>query len=282
MSTATSNKEFWIVRVVDSLVHFTPHQLNKRFSALAIFGAFFGWGVFATAATLHSQVEQVSMFTNFVSSLGWGPNGSHEVFKFGLVLLGSILFPYVLFLISKLRQHTPEKNKAQVMILTHRAATYWLAAVMGLWVLAWFIDIRVPNFHDAVFILALHGIGAATYFGCSVVGAYLLTKALAIAGLPYKLQFSIVAFIMLCTVGMTLSLIPGVMTGYETGMYQPIVEQGLELTMTPDERVNLISEITRAAPFAAFFEWMAVLSMLGWFAVTGTQTFLNRSHPSSV
>lgn len=264
--------------VQTALDHTVPRvsmDAHKHFSVLGVFGAIFGLAVFMTAAFLRSQVEPGSMFTNFVSSLGWGPNGAHEAFKFGLTILGLVLVPYVLFLIAKLRHHATDDNIDKTVELTHSAAKYWLIAVAGLWVLAWFIDIRVPSFSESLFILAIHGVGAASYFVCSIVGVTYLTRAMAVNGMSTRIQYGILAFIVFSTIGMGVSIVPMVITAFDAGLFNDMFAQGLGFTMTADERVQWIASMTNASPWSAFFEWMVVLSMLGWFAVTGTQTYFH-------
>jgi hypothetical protein len=275
-------KASWLTRFLDQMLPYFHHGYPKRFSSFALFGAAFGYGVFATATTLQSQVEPVSMFGNFVSSLGWGPNGSDEVFKYGLILVGAILLPYLLFLVSFIRNHAAPQHREMTIKLTHQAVAFWLPAVVGLWTLALFVDIRVPSFNALLAIGALHMVGAITYFTCSIFGSFFLTRALALNGSPHKLQYGLLGFIVFSTVAMIVGPIFGSSATNVSRVYQAAMAQGIQFPATPSERVRFISEMTKAMPWAAFFEWMVVLSMLAWFAVTGVQTFFHKPQRSGL
>ncbi|MCG8314730.1 MAG: hypothetical protein MI976_16095 [Pseudomonadales bacterium] len=267
-----------IATLLDVLLpHFTHEKRHRHLSSVGVIGALIGYTVFATAMYYHNQVEPASMFTNVVSSLGWGPNGSHEIFKYGLTLVGLVLIPFVLFLIAKIRSEAAPEVYEETVDLTHKAITFWIIAVAGLWTLAWFIDIRVPEFIDAMAILGVHAVGALAYFSCSIIGSLYLNKALRISGHPYKLQYAIIAFVFFCTIGMGVGFIPTYYAGEELGIYERIVSEGANFTLTVEERIGLISQATKMAPWGAFCEWMIVLGMLTWFGVTGAQNFFHRS-----
>ena len=265
------------VRLFDNILSRISHERNRYFSVLVIFDVLFGCGLFITAVILHSQVEAVSMFTHFVSSLGWGPNGADKVFKYGLVALGILLIPYIFFLSAKLRAEAHHEHADIIYRLTNRALKYWMAALLGLWILAWFVDIRVPDFSDAMLIITLHAIGAFTYFSCSIAGAFLLTKAMTLNGMMRQFQYLIVRFIIISTIATGIGMVPGLIKAHASGLMNKIIFQGVLYTLTPEERVKLIADFTRTVPFASFFEWLIVLSMLAWFAVTGIQTFFNKT-----
>jgi hypothetical protein len=263
----------FVEKVLNALLPHFSAEANRLFSCFGILGALLGFAVFATASLLHSEIQQVSMFTNMVSSLGWGPNGSHEVFKFGLLAVGLALFPYVLFLISGLRNSAPAEKEQETISLTHKAATFWFIAVSGLWLLAGFIDIRVPDFKQAMMILGIHALGAVLYFSCSIVGVFYLNKALALNHWPHKLQNYILVFIVFSSLSMAAGFTQMQNAGKELGIMEQIQEQGMSFILAPQERTDLIYQATSMAPWGAFFEWMVVLAMLLWFLVTGVQTF---------
>ena len=64
----------------------------------AFIGGIFGFLIFIISMLLYSLTVPVNIFTQPVSSLGWGPNGSEPVFRIGLIILGILLAPYIIHL----------------------------------------------------------------------------------------------------------------------------------------------------------------------------------------
>ena len=258
---------------LDRSRHYLPIGAKGLFSLLGVVTAASGLAVLLTAGYLKHPLDPGGMFTNFVSSLGWGENGSHEVFQVGLTLLTVMLIPYILFLIVTLRHHATEQTRQEIHELTHHSAGSWYIAAVGMCVLAWFVDIRAPNLDEAFLVLSIHGVGAALFFTFSVVGAIKLTQAMALHGMSSRIQQWLLRCIIFNAVAMAVSIVPLLVVSYNAGLFDDLLAIGIQFLITPEQRVGWIKTVTSNYPWVAFFEWGTAFSLMGWVGVTAIQTY---------
>lgn len=248
-----------------------PASGARVFSLIGLLSGGFGILVLLTAGFLKHPLEPALMFTNFVSSLGWGANGSHEVFKIGLTLLSVTCIAFMLFLVVTLRRDALAHIREEIDELTHHGARSWVIAAIGLLLLAWFVDIRVPDLREALMIVLIHSIGAALFFTFALLGAIKLTTAMTLHGAASNMQHWLLKSAVFNAVAMAVSIVPLVMVSYNAGYLDELFTGSTAFLDAPEQRVDWVKAVTGSYPWISFFEWGAVISLLSWLAVTARQ-----------
>ena len=244
--------------------------LHERFSrAYGVSGlaaAALGALVLATAVTLHSLTEPYDPTTHFVSGLGWGPNGSKHVFQLGLMAVGVLMAPHILFLAARLRG--PEAGPVTRGLAWLGTANLALA-LLGLLLLAYFCDPAYPDF-------AGHALGAPLYFWAVFNGVVLFTYAQWRHGVLPRAQLVATGILLVSYAGLAVAGLPL----QSAGLNQRVIDSALTYNMTAVERFALVGELHAAAPWLALFEWCVVVSTLLWFGAASLGT-LSGVHSSS-
>ena len=277
MRQATADTKNYYGNLVAASLDFSkgylPRHAHAVFSLLGLLTAVSGMVVLLTAGYLKHPTEPFAMFRNFVSSLGWGGNGAHEVFQLGFTVLTLTLLPFILFLIVMLRDHGADHARGDVHELTHHSAGSWYIAAAGMVLLASFVDIRVPDIYQALLILLIHIVGAALFFTFSVIGAMKLTDAMALHGMSSRSQHWLLKSTVFNAVAMGVSILPLLAVSHSAGYFDVLFANGTQFLMEPEQRVNWIKAVVDNYPWIAFFEWAAAFSLLGWIGVTAFQVY---------
>ena len=223
----------------------------------AFIGGVFGFLVFLISTILHSLTDPVNIFTQPVSSLGWGPNGSEPVFKIGLIVLGILLAPYVLHLTRLLWAKSGEDHSRLRNLLNGLGIITALIAVIGLFnVSLWGNVYTQPEF-------LWHLIGAFVYFFFAMIFTILFTLSMILSKNWNKAQ---VAF----TIIMIIEFIPFLIFSIELLTDADLINA----ILNPDLGARVAYFIPAMAEkiWWNFFEWLNVLSTLVWMILTGIHT----------
>ncbi len=223
----------------------------------AFIGGIFGLLVFLLAVILHSLTVPVNIFTQPVSSLGWGPNGSEPVFKIGLIVLGVLLAPYILYLTRLLWAKSGEDHSRLRNLLNGLGLITALIAVIGLFnVSLWGNVYTQPEF-------LWHLIGAFVYFFFAMIFTFLFTLSMILSKNWNKAQ-------VIFTIIMIIEFIPFLIFSIElltdTELMNAILNPDLEA------RVAVFIQAMANKIWWNFFEWLNVLSTLVWMILTGIYT----------
>ena len=213
--------------------------------------------MFLLAVILHSLTVPVNIFTQPVSSLGWGPNGSEPVFKIGLIVLGVLLAPYILYLTRLLWAKSGEDHSRLRNLLNGLGLITALIAVIGLFnVSLWGNVYTQPEF-------LWHLIGAFVYFFFAMIFTFLFTLSMILSKNWNKAQ-------VIFTIIMIIEFIPFLIFSIEllsdTEIINAILNPNLEA------RVAVFIPAMANKIWWNFFEWLNVLSTLVWMILTGIHT----------
>ncbi len=224
-----------------------------------ILGGFFGLAVFLIAVGLHSLTEPYSMLEDPVSALGWGPNGSEPVFRIGLLVLGALLAPYILFLTRFLWAKSGESQVKVRNLLNLFGISTAIIAVIGLYLVSIFGNIKQEDFF-------WHLIGAFMYFIFALVFVSLFTISMVLGGKINKIQIIISIVAVGCAISLIIAIVPVVTESSGIGLVFDFQNT------TYKERLTLLAEFQNVTKFFAITEWLDVMSICGWFAVTAFST----------
>jgi len=238
-------------KILDKFYHIIPG------SFWAFIGGIFGLLVFLIAVILHSLTVPVDIFTQPVSSLGWGPNGSEPVFKIGLIVLGILLAPYIIYLTRLLWAKSGEDLSRLRNLLNGLGIITALIAVIGLFnVSLWGNVYTQPEF-------LWHLIGAFVYFFFAMIFTFIFTLSMILSKNWNKAQ-------VIFTIIMIIEFIPFLIFSIElltdTELMNAILNPDLEA------RVAVFIQAMANKIWWNFFEWLNVLSTLVWMILTGIYT----------
>jgi hypothetical protein len=223
-------------------------------------GGIFGLLVFLIAVVLHTLKVPYSIVSDPVSALGWGPNGSEPVFRVGLIVLGCLLAPYVLFLTRTLWVKGGEPRATIRNALNLLGIGTAAVSVVGLFMVSIFGNLYTDD------LFYLHLVGAFVYFFLAIVFEALFTLSLHIANKRSKIQvigtIASAVFGILCL----LSMLPLATTYGIDGLL------GFFMNKTPAERVANMTIFLTGAPWFPLTEWLFVLSTCAWFIITAVFT----------
>ena len=223
----------------------------------AFIGAIFGFLVFLVSTLLHSLTAPVNIFTQPVSSLGWGPNGSELVFKIGLIILGILLAPYILYLTRLLWTKSGEDHSKLRNLLNTLGIITALIAVIGLFnVSLWGNVYTQPEF-------LWHLIGAFVYFFFTMIFTIIFTISMILSKNWSKTQ-------VIFTIIMIIEFIPFLIFSVELLIDPELINAILNPNL--DERVAVFIPLMAQKIWWNFFEWLNVLSTLVWIILTGIYT----------
>jgi len=237
----------------------------------------FGVATLSYAAYLRSQTASSDIFHNVVSSLGWGGNGSHETFKFGLSLVAVLCLYFVLCSISRLRANAHPHNFDEISSSTQTAALHWLNAAWGLLILAWFVDIRQSNNLEFMVIFVLHCFGAGLFFVSSMLAVNHTNRAMAISGMPNKLAELLGQCMFYSGLVMVISIIPLLFFAYAEFNADPSFTQVSLFMLTPEQRIDWLQNSIAAFPLPAISEWVMGSSLLLWVSIFSIQMLFQAS-----
>ncbi len=232
---------------------------NFPMSYWAIISGIFGFLFILVASILHSITEPVSFFVHWVSHLGWGPNGSEPVFRGGIIVLGCLLVPYVIFLTRYLWTERKEDKTGFAKFLVPSAFISAGIALIGLFLVSIFGNIAQVGF-------SLHLLGAVTFFTMTTVLIFLYTASLILCGKKNKIQ-------LLCTVLVVVTFVSSLISATPLVINYTVIELLNNFTvMSSGERVSFLTSIVPLTAWLTFFEWMIVFSFCSWFIITGMYT----------
>ncbi len=220
----------------------------------AFIGSIFGFSVFFLSALLHSLTEPYNIFNYAVSSLGWGPNGSEPVFRIGLIVLGCLLAPYILYLMRILwAKRGAERARLRNLLNTLGMITA-IISVIGLFNVSIWGNVKTqPEFF-------WHLIGAFIYFFFAIIFAILFTLSMIFSKKWSKVQ-------VIFTVIMIGEVIPFAI--FSLGFLSNMEVMNAILYLPIDEKVAIFIPFVAQNIWWNFFEWLNVLSTLIWFILTG-------------
>ncbi len=235
--------------------------LNKFYTKIpgsywAIIGGMFGFATFLIAANLYGMTTPYSFFTNPVSMLGWGPNGAEPVFRIGIIVLGCLLAPYIVFLTRFLWVKSGETQARKRNIINLLAIFSSLIAVIGLFIVSIFGNLYLND------LFYFHLIGATLFFLFAMIFILLYGISMHLSKKWKKIQVIGTLISIACSISVIASIIP------------MLSQYGLDflfmfMNTTAPERVILMQQFLEIAPLFAFTEWLAVLSTCGWFVMMG-------------
>ena len=221
----------------------------------AFIGGIFGFLVFLIASLLHSITEPVNIFTQPVSSLGWGPNGSEWVFRIGLIVLGILFAPYVLHLTRLLWADSGEERANLRNLLNALGIITALVSVIGLFNVSLWGNVRnQPQF-------IWHLIGAFVYFFFAMIFTVLFTLSMILSKKWNKAQ-------VIFTIIMIIEFIPFLIFSILLLTDTKLINTVLDLPLTADDFIEMMEKNV----FWNFFEWLNVLSTIMWIILTGIHT----------
>ena len=221
----------------------------------AFIGGIFGFLVFLIASLLHSITEPVNLFTQPVSSLGWGPNGSEWVFRIGLIVLGILFAPYVLHLTRLLWADSGEERANLRNLLNALGIITALVSVIGLFNVSLWGNVRnQPQF-------IWHLIGAFVYFFFAMIFTVLFTLSMILSKKWNKAQ-------VIFTIIMIIEFIPFLIFSILLLTDTKLINTVLDLPLTADDFIEMMEKNV----FWNFFEWLNVLSTIMWIILTGIHT----------
>jgi hypothetical protein len=225
----------------------------------AIIGGFFGLLVIIIASILHSITEPISFFTHWVSNLGWGPNGSAPVFRIGIIILGCVLAPYIIFLTRFLWvEHEEEHAKRRNLIIICGLVSS-VIALTGLLCVSFFGDIGQSRFF-------LHLVGAVVYFFMVIWLMIFYTLSMVLNKKWNKFQVLITIINIVVLLSLFISAIPFFLN-YVNPEFISLFQN-----MSAAERIAFLNGIIPLTKWLTFFEWIYILSNCTWFIVTGIHT----------
>ena len=246
---------------------------NRYLLLSGFFGAVAGFSLLLLAGHLRGQVESVYMFHQFVSSLGWGSNGAAELFTFGLTLLGGMLLVFQRAFSDWVMSYSNFRTERRAGLHLSKGEAHWRRAVIGLWILAWYVDIRVPDINVAFLLVALHCVGAALFFYGAIRGAIEFNRAMAVNLLPTKVPEFIAKQSAALGVFMCVGVVPMFAMAYTEGVFDHVAFQREELWIAVPERLALVSDISAGFPLVALLEWGLVFSLSAWVVVVSLRAF---------
>ena len=223
----------------------------------AFIGGIFGILVFIISMILHSITEPVNIFTQPVSSLGWGPNGSELVFRIGLIVLGILLSPYVLYLTRLLWAKSGEERSKLRNLLNVLGIITALIAVIGLFNVSLWGNVERDLF------FWWHLVGAFVYFFFSMIFTTLYTLSMVLSKKWSKIQ---VGF----TLIMIIEFIPFLYFSMVMLNNTEVINAVLYLPIP--ERLAIFNPYMEQNIWWNFFEWLNVFSTLIWMILTGIYT----------
>ncbi len=225
----------------------------------AIISGIFGFLFILIASILHSITEPVSFFVHWVSHLGWGPNGSEPVFRTGIIVLGCLLVPYIIFLTRYLWAEKKEDKTGFAKFLVPSAFISAGIALIGLFLVSIFGNIAQVGF-------SLHLLGAVTFFTMTTVLIVLYTTSMILCGKKNTIQLLCTILVVVTFISLLISTTPLVINYTVFDLLNAFV------ILTPNERVAFLASITPLSAWLTFFEWMIVFSFCAWFIITGIYT----------
>jgi len=238
--------------------------LNKFYRRIpgsywGIIGGIFGLAIFLIATNLYGMSAPYSIFSNPVSMLGWGPNGAEPVFRVGMIVLGCLLAPYIIFLMRFLWAKTGE-DKAKIRnAINILALLSSLAAVVGLFMVSIFGNLILDD------LFYLHLVGAFIYFLFALIFIFLYGISMHLGKKWNEIQVIGTLISITCGISVIVSIIP-LISQYGIGVLF------LFMNTTSNQRIILLQQLLNAAPLFAFTEWLAVLSTCAWFVLMGNCT----------
>jgi len=241
------------------IVTLKTYYENFPRSYWAIISGIFGLSFIIVAALLHSITEPISFFTHWVSSLGWGPNGSEPVFRIGIIVLGCLLIPYIISLTRYLWREREEDKSRSVKILLISAFVSSAVALVGLLFVSIFGNIAQEGFF-------LHLLGAVTFFAMTTVLMVLYTVSMMLCGKKSKSQQLCTLIVVIFFVSMVISATPVI------NNYTVFDLLNSFIVKTPVERLAFLASIVPLSTWLTFFEWMVTFSFCAWFLITGIYT----------
>jgi len=228
-------------------------KFYQRFpgSYWGLLGGTFGLIMILIASLLYSLTEPISFFTHFVSHLGWGPNGSEPVFRIGIIILGCLMAPYIIFLNRLLRVEKGEKNYTLRKLISILAFISAVFSLIGLFMVSIWGNINQVGFF-------LHLVGAVVFF-VMAIGFMLLYTILMVFNKKWsKIQLVCTLVVLFFCVAMVLSAIP---------LVNNIDLEGLSGSVN-----EVLAAILPYTTWLTFFEWLYILGVCVWFIITGLYT----------
>jgi hypothetical membrane protein len=225
-----------------------------------IVGGILGLLIFLVASVLFSLTASYSIVSNAVSELGWGPNGSEPVFRIGMIILGCLLAPYVLFLTRFLwaKQGEPKaKLRNALNVLGIGCA---LIAVIGLFMVSIFGNVIVDD------LFYLHFVGAFVYFLFAIIFTSIFALSMYLANKRNNIVFICTIAGVICGIACMLSTLPVINTYGLEGVL------GLFKDKTAIERLASLVIFKEQAPGFPLTEWLFVLSTCVWFIIAAAYT----------
>jgi len=222
-----------------------------RGSYWALLGGVVGLLVILIASILHSLTEPISFFTHFVSHLGWGPNGSEPVFRMGIIILGCLMAPYILYLNRHLRVEKGEEHYTLRKLISILAFISAIISLIGIFMISIWGNINQQGFF-------LHLVGAVLFF-VMAMGFMLFYTILMIFNKKWsKIQLVCTLVIIFFGIAMMVSAIP---------LINSIDLEGLTGSIN-----EILAAILPYTTWLTFFEWLYILGVCVWFIITGIFT----------
>ena len=146
----------------------------------AIAGGIIGLTSILIAVILHSITVPVSIFKQFVSNMGIGPNGASVVFMIGLLITATMLLLFFPYAVNTLWIEGDSKGSKKKNLILIGGAIFSIIAIIGLYVLS--------IFNMSIDTIVIHAIGAIMLFMGAVIVVLLFTIALHIEKRSSKIQ----------------------------------------------------------------------------------------------